>query len=48
MVQLTAKIIEVINKITDAVKDTDYEVERFDISCNGLGEPLIEFRLQKK
>ena len=48
MVTLDKETIKAINKIEKSIDKDNYNVDRFEVDTNGLGEQFIEIRIRKK
>lgn len=48
MAELKPETIEAISKINDAVKETNFYVNRFSLSDNYNGEQIIELDIREK
>ncbi len=48
MVELNEKIIDVMKKIKDAIKDSGFFINRFSVSESGIEMPIIELDIRQK
>lgn len=48
MVELNDEIIDVMQKIKDAIKDSDFYINRFAVSDSGIGLPYIDLDIRQK
>ena len=48
MVELNEKIIDVMKKIKDAIKDSDFFINRFEVGSSGIGLPMINLDIRQK
>ena len=47
MTELTEGIIDVMKKIKDAIKETEFEINRFSVGSTGLGGEMIEIDIRR-
>jgi len=48
MVELTQKTINAINAINNALKETEFYINRFEVSTNGLNEITLDLDIREK
>ena len=48
MVELNEEIIDVMKKIKDAIKDSSFFINRFQVSESGIEMPIIELDIRQK
>ena len=47
MTELNEKTIEAIHKISEAIKDTGFFLNRFSVGESGLGDNTIDFEIRE-
>ena len=48
MVEIDDETIDVMKKIKDVIKDSSFDVNRFEVFDNGLGENSLAIDIRKK
>jgi len=47
MVELTEEIIDVMKKVKDAIKESDFEINRFEVGRSGAGGDVINIDIRR-